>query len=58
MTMNTKEVFFYKYCDDCKYADCEEDKDPCNECLTSPANEDSHKPIFFTPSGRYGGPTK
>lgn len=41
---NTKLVEFYKYCSTCKHADLPEEDDPCNECLTIPARESSHKP--------------
>lgn len=44
---NTKEVYFYKYCKDCKYADTPEVDDPCNECLCYGSNENSHKPVKF-----------
>ena len=44
---NTKEVYFYKYCPECKYQDVVETDDPCNECLTNPSNENSHKPVKF-----------
>lgn len=41
-----KEVFFDVYCPTCKYKDDPDDgfKEPCNECLTIPARENSHKP--------------
>lgn len=43
----TKEVYFDEYCGKCKYADLEENEDPCWDCLTQPWNYDSHKPIEF-----------
>lgn len=49
---NFKEVFFDVYCPQCKYKDVEEIEDPCNECLTYPANENSHKPIKFEEAKR------
>lgn len=35
-----KEVYFCDYCKTCAH-----EEDPCNECLTYPANLHSHKPI-------------
>ena len=44
--MNYKEVFFDVYCPTCKYKDLKDDgeQEPCNECLTIPARQYSHKP--------------
>lgn len=42
-----KEVYFNEYCRHCAYLNTDEDKHPCNECLTCPVNEDSHKPTKF-----------
>ena len=47
MHTDTKLVDFDKYCPDCKYSTTAETEDPCNECLTTPANIDSHKPVNF-----------
>lgn len=47
MQTETKEVYFNEYCKMCKYQLTKETEDPCNECLTSPSNIDSHKPILF-----------
>ena len=47
MTGNTKEVWFYDYCEKCKYLEVADYDDPCNECLTSSYNIDSHEPINF-----------
>lgn len=44
-----KIVEYADYCPICKYKDLPEEEDPCNECLTNPVNEDSHKPTEFTP---------
>ena len=44
-----KEVYFYEYCDRCKYQGVEE-SDPygkCNDCLTASTQIDSHKPMNF-----------
>ena len=43
--MASKIVDFHKWCASCKYRDNEAYKDPCNECLNNPSNEDSTKPI-------------
>lgn len=45
--MAQKEVFFGDYCPSCKFYDTDETDDPCNECLTCPSNEDSHKPVKY-----------
>lgn len=53
-------VEFHKYCPNCKYKDLVEnpsdwDADPyniCNECMSEPVNEDSRKPIYFTPEDK------
>lgn len=44
-----KEVYFDQYCISCKYSDLEEENDPCNICLAYPANEYSHKPVYWEP---------
>lgn len=45
--MAKKLVDYWKYCKTCKHTDIIETEDPCNECLTTPVNEDSHKPINY-----------
>lgn len=45
--MANKIVEFSEYCYKCKNKDVVETEDPCNECLKTPVNEDSHKPINF-----------
>lgn len=47
MEIKDKIVRFDKYCKDCEYFDLDEGLDPCNECLYSPANQNSQKPINF-----------
>lgn len=42
-----KEVYFYKYCKICKYAELKSDDEPCNECLANPTNTYSHKPVNY-----------
>lgn len=44
---NYKEVYFHQYCPKCKFKDVDEVEDPCNECLTMFARENSHKPEKF-----------
>lgn len=39
------EVYFDQYCKSCKYCDQNETLDPCNECLATPGNLYSHKPV-------------
>lgn len=48
--MAEKEVYFYEYCQKCKFRNKEEYEEPCDECLDMPYNEDSHKPICFKES--------
>lgn len=47
MTANNrrKEVFFDMYCKTCKYYKQASYLHPCNDCLSTPYNEDSHKPV-------------
>lgn len=47
MEESTKEVLYYKYCGICKFKDVKADEDPCNECLATPYNTYSHKPVNF-----------
>ena len=47
MHTDTKLVDFDKYCPKCKNWIVAFTEDPCNECLTTPVNIDSHKPINF-----------
>lgn len=42
-----KFVDYATYCSLCKHKDVDHAKDPCNECLTYPVNEDSRKPIKY-----------
>ena len=43
----TKEVHFVDYCKTCKYGPKQEHEDPCDECLSQPWNEYSHKPVKY-----------
>ncbi len=51
--MADKEVYFNMYCIKCKHFLEDESNDICNDCLATPANEDSHKPVNYTPSDTY-----
>ena len=42
-----KEVYFNEHCAKCKYEKVKETDDPCNECLSVPAMENTHKPDKF-----------
>lgn len=45
-------VDFNKYCDMCKYAKTKETDEPCCECLASPTNVHTSKPIKWVDGGR------
>lgn len=47
MGESIKEVYFYKYCENCQYRYNKEDEEPCDECLNEPSNTYSHKPVYF-----------
>lgn len=47
LELNEKEVFFDIYCPRCQHESLAEDKDPCHDCLATPSNIESHKPIYF-----------
>lgn len=47
MIGDKKEVYFDKYCKKCEYKNRPESANPCWDCLEEPANEDSHKPLYF-----------
>lgn len=49
MDGKTKEVNFNSYCYSCKYVNTKEEDDPCDECLSHPSNEYSHKPVCWKP---------
>lgn len=52
MSGNTKEVNFNKYCNCCQYRDLDETQDPCDDCLATPMNTDSRKPINWKEEGQ------
>lgn len=45
--MTNKHIVDFRYCLECKHAKVIDTDEPCNECLTSPVNENSRKPIHF-----------
>lgn len=47
MEYRLKEVYFDVYCKKCAYSESKESDDPCDECLTTPMNEYSHKPVMY-----------
>lgn len=47
MVSSEKEVYFHEYCRKCEHLEVDESEDPCDECLTNPVNEYSHKPVNF-----------
>lgn len=47
MIGDKKEVYFDQYCSKCEYKNRPETANPCWDCLDEPANEDSHKPLYF-----------
>lgn len=38
---------YYKYCKTCAHKDVEATEDPCDECLRTPAQEFTHRPINY-----------
>lgn len=49
MNNRDKEVYYNEYCKSCKYANTIEYKSPCNECLDTPSNTYSHRPVYYKP---------
>ena len=49
MLLIDKEVYFHKYCPQCKHYGTPEWEDPCDICLEIPSNQYSHKPREFEP---------
>ena len=47
MEIINKIVCFFKYCKLCKHRNLNESEDPCHECLQSPVNTYSRKPLYF-----------
>lgn len=42
-----KLVNFRLYCPKCQHYQVPQDEEPCNECLTYPANVESEKPVMY-----------
>lgn len=53
MENDKKIVNFFKYCPKCKYIKNTEDIDPCHDCLSTPVNTNSHKPVYFDENPYY-----
>ena len=47
METHDKEVRYDLYCRTCKHKDTDQADDPCDECLLSPMNEGSVKPVNY-----------
>ena len=47
MEGDLREVHFDKYCKTCEHWTKKECEDPCNDCLSIPANVDTHEPVFY-----------
>lgn len=47
MEENTKFVRFDIWCKQCEHCDTKEELEPCNECLSYPARENTTKPLYF-----------
>lgn len=47
MIERTKEVRYDIYCKSCEYYPRSASNDPCNECLGTPSNGDSHVPVNY-----------
>lgn len=58
MEYSYKEVYFDKYCKQCKYKNLGESEAPCDECLNHSMNHHSHKPVNFEKNLNYKGEEK
>lgn len=47
MEENMKEVRFDQYCSTCEHKKLPEAEDPCDECLSNPGRQYSHKPLNY-----------
>lgn len=45
MIDDPKIVEYWKFCEHCKYWDTKANDEPCEECLSNPVNDNSHKPV-------------
>lgn len=48
MVNNMKEVAYDAYCCKCVYRNRFENEDPCYDCLATPVNEHSRKPVNYS----------
>ena len=53
-----KEVYFNEWCQKCRHKRLDENKDPCEECLTYGVNINSHKPLKFEGGSKKNGRTR
>lgn len=42
-----KVVYFHDYCNKCKHQKLKDTEEPCNECLESPTNWNTHRPVKY-----------
>lgn len=47
MEYSQKEVYFNVYCPKCKHWETNDWEDPCDICLATGSNENTHKPVYF-----------
>lgn len=47
-------VKFHEYCPKCVYFKTDENEDPCKDCISVPAREDSRKPEHFKEADKNG----
>ena len=46
-TQMNKEVYFERYCKTCEYANLDETKQPCSDCLDESLNWNTHRPVKY-----------
>lgn len=44
---NTEKLVDFTYCKTCKFQSERDVDEPCNECLSIPARDNSHRPINY-----------
>ena len=42
-----QKIVDFEWCKKCEHYNVVDWDDPCDECLNSPTNEDSHRPVYF-----------
>lgn len=52
MEINQKIVEYDEWCAKCKHILAKDSDDPCNECLNTPVNQGSKKPINYEENKR------